>query len=85
MTALLRQSVYSRMAGYEDTNDADRLCVDPTMRCIVGGLCRDSRAASTSQMGRFQTQVLILRIGPLRVSPIPAAGGAGGERRRPAR
>ena len=58
MTALLRQSVYSRLAGYEDTNDADRLCVDPTMRCIVGGRARDARAASTSQMGRFETQVL---------------------------
>lgn len=35
MTALLRHSVYSRLAGYEDTNDGGRLCVNPTMRCIV--------------------------------------------------
>ena len=34
--ALLRQSVYSRLAGYEDTNDAERLSDDPTMRVIVG-------------------------------------------------
>ena len=27
---LLRQSLYSRMAGYEDVNDAERLCQDPT-------------------------------------------------------
>ena len=76
MTALLRQSVYSRLAGNEDTNDADRLCVDPSMGCIVGGRARESRAASTSQTRRFDTQVLFLqRIGRLRVSPNPAGGG----------
>ena len=34
--ALLRQSVYSQLAGYEDTNDTDRLAVDPAMRAVVG-------------------------------------------------
>ena len=29
---LLRQSVFGRLAGYEDVNDADRLCHDPAMR-----------------------------------------------------
>jgi len=29
---LLRQSVFGRLAGYEDVNDADRLCRDPAMR-----------------------------------------------------
>ena len=33
---LLRQSVYSRLAGYEDTNDTERLAQDPAMRVIVG-------------------------------------------------
>jgi hypothetical protein len=31
MVALLRQSIFSRLAGCEDTNDAERLSVDPTM------------------------------------------------------
>ena len=30
MVALMRQSIFSRLAGYEDTNDAERLSVDPT-------------------------------------------------------
>lgn len=31
---LLRQSIYSRLAGYEDVNDAERLSHDPTFRLI---------------------------------------------------
>src|SRR5271169_4637766 len=37
VVALMRQSIFSRLAGYEDTNDAERLSVDPTMRHVVGG------------------------------------------------
>ncbi len=58
MRALLRQSVYSRLAGYEDVNDAQRLSVDPVMRHVVGGRAVDKQAASTSQMSRFETDVL---------------------------
>lgn len=58
MTALLRQSVYSRLAGYEDTNAAERLCVDPAMRQVVGGRARETHGASTSHMGRFEREVL---------------------------
>jgi hypothetical protein len=57
-TALLRQSIYSRLGGYEDTNDADRLAVDPAMRQVVGGRAKEQSAASTSQMGRFETEIL---------------------------
>ena len=36
LVPLLRQSIYSRLAGYEDVNDAERLSVDPAMRHVVG-------------------------------------------------
>ena len=58
LTALLRQAVYGRLAGYEDTNDAERLRVDPALRQIVGGRAKERAAASTSQMSRFETEVL---------------------------
>src|ERR1700732_833907 len=50
LVGLLRQSVFGRLAGYEDVNDADRLCRDPTMRWVVGGAAPKGRAASASQM-----------------------------------
>ena len=55
LIAQLRQSVFGRLAGYEDVNDADRLGRDPAMRWIVGGRAVTEHAASTSQMGRFET------------------------------
>jgi len=57
---MLRQSIYSRLAGYEDVNDAGRLSVDPAMRHVVGGRAAlaDKRAASASEVGRFETEII---------------------------
>jgi Transposase DDE domain group 1 len=58
LAGLLRQSVFGRLAGYEDVNDAGRLCCDPAMRWVVGGGAITGSAASASQMGRFETKWL---------------------------
>jgi hypothetical protein len=62
LLGLLRQAVYGRLAGYEDVNDADRLARDPAMRAIVGREGLDRPAASTSQMGRFETERLATEV-----------------------
>ncbi len=54
LAGLLRQSVFPRLAGYEDVNDADRLCRDPVMRQLIGGRAVKRGAASASAMGRFE-------------------------------
>jgi hypothetical protein len=58
LVGLLRQSVFGRLAGYKDVNDADRLCRDPAMRWVVGDRAITGCAASASQMGRFETKWL---------------------------
>jgi hypothetical protein len=58
LAALLRQSIYSRLAGYEGVNDAERLCLDPALRTVVGGRAKNQAAASTSEMARFETETL---------------------------
>jgi hypothetical protein len=58
MTGLFRQSVFGRLGGYDDVNDADRLGCDPAMRWIVGGRAVERQAASTSQMRSFETEHL---------------------------
>ena len=58
LVGLLRQSVFGRLAGYDDVNDADRPALDPVMRQVVGGRAVDATAASASRMGRFETEVL---------------------------
>jgi len=37
LVPLLNQSIYSRLAGYEDVNDTERLCVAPALRHVVSG------------------------------------------------
>src|ERR1700731_4707075 len=56
LVGMLRQSVFGRLAGYEDVNDAERLRHDSAMRWIVGGKAASDCAASPSQMGRFETK-----------------------------
>jgi hypothetical protein len=55
---LLRQSVYSRLAGYEDVNDAEQLSHDPTFRLIGSKKIWDRGAALTSRLQTFETEML---------------------------
>jgi hypothetical protein len=55
---LFRQSVYSRLAGYEDVNDAERLSQDPTFRLIGSEKIWDRGAALTSRLQSFETELL---------------------------
>lgn len=59
LVPLLRQSVYSRLAGYEDNNDATRLAKDPVMRVVVGRRALEKQAAGTNTVNRFETEVLV--------------------------
>jgi hypothetical protein len=61
MINLLRQSVYSRLAGYEDVNDAQRLSIDPVMRAVTGKKKKKKNAAGVNTIGRFETEILTLR------------------------
>jgi hypothetical protein len=61
LLAMLRKSIYSRLAGYEDVNDAEHLCLDPAMRTVVGDRAKDDTAASTSEMARIETDTLSTR------------------------
>src|ERR1017187_7067476 len=55
---LFRQSVYSRVAGYEDVNDAERLSQDPAFRLIGSEKVWDRGAALTSRLQTFETEML---------------------------
>ena len=55
---LLRQSVYSRLAGYEDLNDAARVSADPTFRLIGSEKNWNRGPALTSTLHGFETGTL---------------------------
>ena len=55
---LLRQSVYSRLAGYEDLNDAVRVSADPTFRLIGSKKHWDRGGALTSRLQSFEAELL---------------------------
>ncbi len=58
LSDLLRQSINSRLAGYEDVNDAARLSQDPTFRLIGSRKIWERGAALTSRLQSFETEVL---------------------------
>ena len=61
LLAMLPLAIYGRLAGYEDVNDAERRCADFAMRRGGGGRLTAKEAASTSEMGRFETEMLSSR------------------------
>jgi hypothetical protein len=71
--AMLRQSAYGRLAGYEDVNDAERLRVDPVMRNVVGGRSVDCTTACTSQVGGLEPAGGLDVLRPLRLRVLSPA------------
>jgi Transposase DDE domain group 1 len=55
---LFLQSIYSRLAGYEDTNDAERLAEDPPFRMLASRERRETSVALASTLHWFETDVL---------------------------
>ena len=58
LAGLLRQSVYARLAGYEDVNDHEALGRDPAMRAVIGRRALEKNAASQNTVSRFETETL---------------------------
>jgi Transposase DDE domain group 1 len=58
LTDLVRQSVYSRLAGYEDVNDAERLSQEPAFWLIGSQKVLERGAALTSRLQSFETELL---------------------------
>jgi hypothetical protein len=85
LAGLLRQSVFGRLAGYEDVNDAERLCRDPAMRWVVGdGALPDMPPRSARWAGSRRSGYTGPRTLP-RSPTCPASGSTrftSGDRRR---
>ena len=82
---LLRQSVYSRLAGYEDLNDAVRVSADPTFRLIR---CRNAGTGVRRwTLHWFETELLTHEenLVGLRAVNRDACTGRDGDARRPDR
>jgi hypothetical protein len=77
LLGLVRQAVYGRLAGYEDVNDAERLSRDPAMRAVVGREGLDRPAASSSEMGRFETEWLATEANLAALADLSAGGSTG--------
>jgi hypothetical protein len=55
---LLRQSVYSRLAGYADVNDAEKLRNDPALRTVLSERALEKGGSAEKTVGRFETEIL---------------------------
>jgi hypothetical protein len=53
-----RQSVYSRLAGYEDVTDANQLRSAPALRAILSERAFENNGSSEGTVGRFETEIL---------------------------
>jgi len=55
---LLRQSAYSRLAGYDDVTDANQLRSDPALRAVLSERAFEKNGSSEGTVGRFETEIL---------------------------
>jgi Transposase DDE domain group 1 len=59
LSDLFRQSIYRRMAGYEDVNDAERLSQDPVFRLIGSEKVWGRGVVLNSRLQTFETEILV--------------------------
>jgi hypothetical protein len=55
LVGLLQQSLFGQRSGYDDVNNADRLCRDPAMRWVVAGSAPSGQTVSAGKC-RFETE-----------------------------